>query len=441
MCISDPPKKSLQTGYLPMFDSMECRMLFEKLYGPGEEAVLLQLDRYRRLADDYRTRFGEGKTQLFSTPGRAEIAGNHTDHNGGLVLAASVHLDSIAVAAPNRERKITVFSEGFPKPFTVSIDDLGAKPPERQTTTALIRGIAARIQELGHEVGGLNACISSNVGIGSGLSSSASLEVLLATIVNHLFNGGDIPMMDIAKTGRYAENQYFQKPCGLMDQIACGFGGIVNIDFKVMDAPTVRKIDFDFSDYGYCMMVVSTGSDHADLTDDYAAITREMRSVAELFGKRTCRELSLPLIIEQADRIRREIHDRALLRVYHFLTENERVREQVQALQQGDMDRFLSLVRASGNSSARWLQNSFSPRYFENQPVSVAEALTEYFQEKSGGGAFRVHGGGFAGTIQVFVPEENSNAFIDFMEKRLGTGSVTPLRIRPLGSIHINPLF
>jgi galactokinase len=438
--MSDLFKKSMQTGWMPMFDSMECRMLFEKLYGPEEGAVSLQLDRYRRLADAYRTHFGKGKTQLFSTPGRAEIAGNHTDHNGGLVLAASVHLDSIAVAAPNRERKITVFSEGFSNPFTVSIDDLEVKPPERHTTTALIRGIAARIRELGHEVGGFNAFISSNVGIGSGLSSSASLEVLLATIVNHLFNRGDIPMMEIAKTGRYAENQYFQKPCGLMDQIACGFGGVVNIDFAVMDAPTVRKIDFDFSDYGYCMMVVRTGSDHADLTDDYAAITREMRSVAELFGKRTCRELSLTHIVAHAAEIRREVHDRALLRAFHFLTENERVKEQIQALQQGNMDRFLSLVRASGNSSARWLQNSFSPKHPENQPVSVAGALTEYFQEKNGGGAFRVHGGGFAGTIQVFLPEENSSAFIDFMEKRLGTESVTPLRIRPLGSIHINSL-
>jgi galactokinase len=425
---------------MQMLGSEKCRAIFKRLYGLGKTEIETQLGRYRGIVDTYRNYFGGIEPQLFSTPGRAEIAGNHTDHNGGLVLAASVHLDSVAAAAPNTEGKIRVLSEGFPEPFVVDIEDLEARVEERGTTAALMRGIAARIRVLGYEVGGFNTYISSTVGMGSGLSSSASVEVLLATIINHLFNNGRIPMLEIAKTGQYAENHYFQKPCGLMDQIACGFGGIVSIDFTVPEKPTVRKIAFNFSDHGYCMMVVSTGSDHADLTDDYAAITREMRLVAELFGKRTCRELSLPLIIEQADRIRLEIHDRALLRAYHFLTENERVREQVEALQQGDMPRFLSLVQSSGDSSARWLQNSFSTKFPEKQPVSVAGALTEYFFRTMEGGAYRVHGGGFAGTIQVFVPECDGKAFVDFMERRLGKGSVTPLYIRPLGSIHIPSL-
>ncbi len=424
---------------MKFLESRRLRELFSKLYGTDEN-VEKQVSRYRSLVETYEERFGKGDMQLFSTPGRTEIAGNHTDHNGGLVLAASVHLDTIAVALPTDSAVIRVYSEGFPGIIEVDTDDLVPKTEEREKTVALIRGIAARIRELGYRVGGFNAVITSKVGIGSGLSSSASFEVLLATIVNCLFNNGTIPMLELAQIGQYAENNYFMKPCGLMDQIACAFGGIVAIDFTDSRNPVVEAVDFDLTGFGYNLLVVSTGSDHADLTEDYAAISEDMHSAAAVFNKRVCSELSLGDIMDNVSRVRREAGDRSLLRAYHFLTENERVRRQVAALRKGDMRHFLSLVQNSGNSSALWLQNSFSTRYPMNQPVTVALALTEHFFRNREGGAYRVHGGGFAGTIQVFAPEQYCEKYVEHMESRIGRGSVTVLRIRSYGSIHINEL-
>jgi galactokinase len=425
---------------MSLLESKLFRELTSKLYGEGEDTQKRQVSRYRSLIDTFQARFGQGDMNLFSTPGRAEIAGNHTDHNGGLVLAGSVHLDTIAVARRTESEVISVFSEEFPAPFEVNVADLEARAEERETTAALIRGIAARVRELGYKAGGFNAVLSSNVGIGSGLSSSASIEVLLTTIVNCFHNGGKIPMLELAKIGQYAENNYFMKPCGLMDQIACGFGGIVAIDFADSRSPVVHAVDFDLTDFGYNLLVVRTGSDHADLTEDYAAVPEDMRSVAAVFDKGVCRELSLADIMDNVPLLRHEAGDRSLLRAYHFLTENERVRGQVAALQNGDMRLFLSHVQNSGNSSALWLQNSFSTRYPKNQPVTVALALTEHFFRNREGGAFRVHGGGFAGTIQVFMPEQYCDEYIEHMESRIGRGSVTVLRIRSYGSIHINAL-
>jgi galactokinase len=423
-----------------LLESRPFRELISKLYGEGEDTLKRQISRYRSLISTFQTRFGKGDVHLFSTPGRAEIAGNHTDHNDGLVLAGSVHLDTIAVARRTDSQVISVFSEGFPAPFEVNIANLEARAEERETTAALIRGIAARVRELGYKAGGFNAVISSNVGIGSGLSSSASIEVLLTTIVNCFYNGGEISMLELAKIGQYAENNYFMKPCGLMDQIACGFGGIVAIDFADSRNPVVDAVDFDLTDFGYNLLVVRTGSDHADLTEDYAAIPEDMRSAAAIFDKRVCRELSLADIMDNVPLLRHKAGDRSLLRAYHFLTENERVSEQVAALQNGDMRLFLSLVQNSGYSSALWLQNSFCTRYPKNQPVTVTLALTEHFFRNREGGAYRVHGGGFAGTIQVFMPEYYCDEYIDFMESRIGRGAVTVLRIRTYGSIHINEL-
>jgi galactokinase len=425
---------------MDLLESHTCERLFGELYENEGSSIKAQQDRYRHLIREYQSRFGAGEVQLFSAPGRAEIAGNHTDHNGGLVLAGSVQLDSIAAASRNRNTTINVFSDGFPESFTIDIEDREPRHHERETFNALLRGITSRFCHLGHRVGGFDACISSTVGIGSGLSSSASVEMLLGTVMNHLFNGGAVPLIELAKIGQYAENYYFGKPCGLMDQIACGYGGVVGIDFEDAENPSVQRIVFDFSDHGYTLMVVRTGSDHADLTEDYAAITREMRAVAGLFGKNRCRELSLSHILDNVKYIRSRVSDRALLRVYHFLTENERVKEQVDALRGGDLERFLVLVQRSGNSSAQWLQNSYSNRFPDRQPVSVARSLTEFFFSHREGGAFRVHGGGFAGTILVFVPQDHADEFIDFMENRLGGGAVTRLKIRPHGSIHVNSL-
>ena len=421
-----------------ILESEYLKKLFKIMYGGRENDVEAYVSRYRSLVDRCREYFGEGEVQLFSTPGRTEIAGNHTDHNGGVVLAASVHLDSIAAARTTNTEIVRIFSEGYAAPFEVHLTTLEAQDSERETTTAIIRGIAGRMRELGYRVGGFNAYISSNVGVGSGLSSSASIEVLVATIMNCLYNNGDIPMLELAKIGRYAENNYFKKPCGLMDQIACGFGGIVAIDFSDSENPVVRGVDVDLSDYGYSILVVRTGSDHADLTGDYANITEDMRAAAAVFGKELCRELTIKGVMDHVAQLRREAGDRSLLRAYHFLMENERVRAQVEALQKGDVEQFLALVQSSGNSSARWLQNSFSTRYPRCQPVTVSLALTEYFLRRVKGGAYRVHGGGFAGTIQVFLPTHCCEEYIDFMESRIGPETVTVLHIRPHGSLHIN---
>ena len=423
---------------MTILESEHLKKLFLTMYGGLGNDVEAYVSRYRSLIDRYREYFGAGEVQLFSTPGRTELAGNHTDHNGGVVLAASVHLDSIAAVCTTDTEIIRIFSEGYTAPFEVHLGTLEAQDSERETTTALIRGTAGRMRELGYRVGGFNAYMSSNVGVGSGLSSSASIEVLVATIMNSLYNNGEIPMLQLAKIGRYAENNYFMKPCGLMDQIACGFGGIVAIDFADSENPVVRGVDVDLSDYGYCILVVRTGSDHADLTEDYASITEDMRAAAAVFGKELCRELTIEGVMDHVSQLRHGAGDRSLLRAYHFLMENERVRAQVEALQKGDVEQFLALVQSSGNSSALWLQNSFSTRYPRCQPVTVSLALTEYFLQGVKGGAYRVHGGGFAGTIQVFLPASCCDEYIDFMERRIGPETVTVLHIRPYGSMHIN---
>jgi len=419
----------------------QVQSLFARLYGKKQSERERQLARYTTILKCHEHFFPSADVQLFSTPGRTELGGNHTDHNGGIVLAGSVYLDSIAAVSRTNTQIITVHSEGFPDPFVVDCRDLGIKKREMGTTAALIRGIAARFKELGYSIGGFNACIASNVGIGSGLSSSASIEVLLATIENALYNKGRVPLLEIAQIGQHAENAYFGKPCGLMDQIACAIGGIITIDFKNFHQPAVRKIPFDFSDFHYSLLVVETGSSHADLTKDYADIPREMKLISRELGAETCRELTLNDLIKNFSRLRANISDRALLRAYHFITENERVKEQVAALERRDLGKFLELVMASGHSSAKWLQNSFSTEFPLRQGVSLALAVTEHFFKEKKGGGYRVHGGGFAGTIQVFIPDEYLDEYIRLVENTIGKNSVTSLKIRPYGSIHLNPLF
>ncbi len=414
--------------------------LFRVLYGSDETGVKEQTLRYEKIISNYNKRFKEKDVQLFSAPGRTEIGGNHTDHNGGRVLAGSVHLDSIAAVAKTDSKTITVYSEEYETPFIVQIDDLEQKKAEMGSTAALLRGITARLVELGYSIGGFNAVVTSNVSVGSGMSSSASIEVLLGTIMNTLFNEGKVTDLELAKIGQFSENHFFGKPCGLMDQIACLYGGIVAIDFADLHKPMVDKINRDFADFDYSLLVVDTGSDHTDLTKEYASIPRDMNRVAALFGASNCRELSIEVLLDDIARLRQNISDRAILRAYHFLNENERVSQQVEALQKGDVEAFLSLVQSSGDSSAKWLQNSFSTRSPLKQPLNLALALTDSFFSSRLGGAYRVHGGGFAGTIQVFTPNKYRDEYIKFMEARIGKNRVTPLRIRPYGAIHINSL-
>jgi galactokinase len=406
------------------------------LYGADPATLARQERRWQGLAEEYRRRFDKADLRHFSAPGRTEIGGNHTDHNHGKVLAAAINLDSIAVAAPTSERRITVYSEGYDAPFVVGLEALSLVPTERGTTAALVRGIAARFLQLGHAIGGLQACIASDVPVGSGLSSSASIEVLLGTVLNALYNEARVGAQEIAIIGQHAENVYFGKPCGLMDQVASAVGGIVKIDFAEPESPCVEKVDFDFAAAGYHLLVVNTGGSHADLAEDYAAIPREMRRVAAQFGREVCRQLSEPELVGRVAELRSGAGDRAILRALHFLQENHRVDLQVQALKNRDMREFLRLVGESGNSSFRWLQNCISGHAVAEQGIPLALALTEGFIGK-GEGACRVHGGGFAGTILTFLPAVRIDEYRAFMESVFGSGCVKILRVRSQGCCEV----
>ncbi len=414
--------------------------LFSWIYKDDPEVISKQVSRYQVLADNYTRHFGPTDLQFFSTPGRTEIGGNHTDHNLGRVLAGSINLDSIAVAAANNSQVVRMYSEGYEGCFEVDLQRLEVHPGEKESTTALIRGVAARLKELGHKIGGFNACMTSDVLPGSGLSSSASVEVLIGSIFSALFNENSIAPERLAMVGQYAENNYFGKPCGLMDQVACAMGGIVTIDFMDPGDPKIRKVDFDFAAQNYAMIVLDTGGSHVDLTADYAAVPPEMRSVAEALGKTACREVTMEELMTSAREIREKCGDRALLRALHFLGDNDRVVEQVAALERNDFKAFLDMVTASGNSSYKRLQNIYSPGQTHEQGVSLALALTEDYIAGCGEGACRVHGGGFAGTIQVFLPNSAVQAYVDTMEPVFGEGSVHALKIRPLGTVHLNAL-
>jgi len=354
------------------------------------------------------------------------------------VLAAAINLDSIAVTEAINENVVTIYSEGYEQPFIVNLDHLQQQKEEEGSTSALVRGIAARFNDLGYRIGGFRALFGSDVLPGSGLSSSASIEVLIGTIFNHLFNNGEIAPQVIARIGQYAENVFFGKPCGLMDQTACANGGIVTIDFGNPDEPQVEKIDFDFAEQDYRLLVVDTGGSHDDLTADYAAIPEEMKAVARFFGKTVCRELEISDVLKNMSALRRALGDRAVLRAWHFMQENERVQQQVKALKNNDFRHFLSLVNASGHSSFKWLQNIYSPVNTRKQGLTLALALSEKYIEERGEGACRVHGGGFAGTIQAFLPLEAVNGYKQIIEPVFGEGSVKVLQIRPYGSIYLN---
>lgn len=420
-----------QQQWIDFLQSPKATATLTRLY--GDAAVSTQTERYLNLLDRFQQQFGDGDTALFSTPGRTEISGNHTDHNHGRVLAASINLDAIAAATPTENHCVTLISEGF-EPFKVDLNALAANPDEEGTTEALIRGIAARFTDLGYTIGGFSAVMTSDVLTGSGLSSSAAVEVLIASIFNGLYNRGKIKPATLARIGQYAENVYFGKPCGLMDQCACAVGGIIAIDFAKPEKPVIDEIDFDFNSLEYALCVVDTGGDHADLTGDYAAIPQEMKAVAALFDESVCRPLDFAMLQSKMTELRQQAGDRAVLRALHFIDENKRVYDQTKALRTGDFDEFLYLVHESGLSSHRWLQNVAPVHHTEIQPIGLALALAERFIENTGEGAARVHGGGFAGTIQIFLPQEKVQELIDFFTPAFGAQAVKPLSIRPVGT-------
>ncbi len=409
------------------------------IYGHSERVLEAQRKRFQRAMSRFKAFFGGAANRFFSAPGRTEIGGNHTDHNRGLVLAASVNLDAIAAVRKRPSRTLTVFSEGYPEPFIVDLADLSAKKQEAGTSTALLRGIAARFVELGYAVGGLDAFLSSEVLPGSGLSSSAAIEVLVATILNGLYNEGKIPPETIATIGQFAENTYFGKPCGLMDQMASAVGGAIKLDFAFPDRTKIEKISLNLEPFGYSMLIVNTGGSHANLTSYYAAIPAEMKKVAGFFGKKVLREISRSDVLEQIGALREAVGDRAVLRALHFFEENERVRRQADALKAGRFARFLEEIRDSGNSSWKWLQNVTAPQNPQEQGLALALALTEDFIRQVGEGACRVHGGGFAGTIQVFLPRKAVGNYRRLMEGIFGKGAVLTLSIRPIGATEVSP--
>lgn len=403
------------------------------LYGP--KAVPAQESRYQHLLAGLEESFGPWeKAAVFSAPGRTEIGGNHTDHQHGRVLAASINLDAIAAVSLNGENVIRVQSEGYP-PVVVELDSLDVRESERNTSAAIIRGIAAWFRRQGADLAGFSAYVMSSVLGGSGLSSSAAFEILFGKIMNDLFFGGRCSAIQLAQVGQYAENVYFGKPSGLLDQMGSSVGGMVTIDFKDNANPAVERVDFDFAATGHALCIIDSGADHADLTDEYAAVPGELGEICAHFGKSVLREVPESEFYAALPVLRRKAGDRAVLRAIHIYEENRRVGAQVEALRRNDFDGFLSLIRASGLSSWRCLQNVVPAGYTHHQEVALALTLCEGLL--GGRGACRVHGGGFAGTIQAFVPLDMLDGFRVEMEQVLGDGACHVLTIRPTGGVRL----
>ena len=415
--------------------SDEGRLALSRLYGGAPEVLDEQTARYLNLLERFSAIFPDHQhAELFSSPGRTEVGGNHTDHNAGRILAAAVDLDIIAVVARNNSDVIRVQSEGYPI-SVVKLSELAAVEGERYTATSLIRGVCSRFQQLGLATGGFDAVATSRVPKGSGLSSSAAYEVLISVITNTLFNQGKIGNVQLAQISQYAENQYFGKPCGLMDQTTCAVGGFVTIDFKDFKQPQVKKVDYDFSASGYSLVIVDTAGDHADLNDEYEALEHEMKSVARALGGQVLREFSEEEVINKLDFLRGKVSDRAILRAVHFYRDDRRVVEQVEALENNDFIRFLQLIIDSGESSWMLCQNCYSTKAIHKQGITIALTASEALLK--GRGAWRMHGGGFAGTIQAFIPDDLLSIYIDKTERVFGKGSCHTVRIRPDGATHI----
>ena len=378
--------------------------------------------------------FGGVPTRYFSAPGRTEIGGNHTDHQRGRVLAAAVNLDTVAAVRENGTDTIRILSKGYPR-CEISVKELVSKEDERNSTPALIRGVAARFAQLGCWVKGFDAYCESTVLPGSGLSSSAAYEVLIGTIINHLFFEGKVSQAEVARIGQYAENVFFGKPCGLMDQTASAVGNLVTIDFFDKEHPVIKPVAFDFVSCGHALCIIDSGADHADLTDEYAAITQEMKAICGHFGKDVLTQIEEAEFFATIPALRKECGDRAVLRAIHFYQENARVPRQVAALEQGDFAAFLQLIKESGHSSYMYLQNVIPAGYKQHQDVALALALCEHFLQ--GKGAYRVHGGGFAGTVQAFVPFELLESFRTGVDAVLGEGACHVLSIRPQGGVEM----
>lgn len=400
-----------------------------------EQRVPYNRERYIRAIDRFTELFpSEKEIEIYSAPGRSEVCGNHTDHQNGMVLATSINLDAIAIVAKAEEPVIRLVSGDFPME-EVDVADLSMKEEEQSTTTALIRGVAAGMKERGHKVGGFTAYITSDVLMGAGMSSSAAFESLIGTILSGLYNDMKVSSIEIAQIGQYAENIYFGKPCGLMDQMACSVGGMIFIDFKEKEHPEVRQVHTDFEKAGLSLCIVDTKGSHADLTPDYAAVPAEMNQVAQALGREHLREVPRETFFKEIPKLWKETSGRAVLRAIHFYEEEERVLRGVKSLEESDYPGFLSVIKASGDSSAKYLQNIYSPKDVDSQNVTVALAVSESILGENG--VCRVHGGGFAGTIQTFVKNEAVAAYKEQIEAIYGDDSCHVLKVRLQGGIRV----
>ena len=403
----------------------------------GEKALPHQRERYQKALTAFENLYGKARdVRVFSVSGRSELLGNHTDHNHGCVIAAAIDLDIIAVAAATNDTVVRVTSEGYPEDVVDISDFTAPREAHFSKSDALIAGMCRGFRNNGYRVGGFVAYTTSSVLKGSGLSSSAAFEVMIGNIQNHLYNNGSVDNREIATIAQYAENVFFGKPCGLMDQMACAVGGIIAIDFANAEHPVIEKITFDLAKNGYALAIVNTGGNHADLTPDYAAIPAEMKAVATAMGKSVLSEVSEQAVIAAIPKLREMVGDRAILRALHFFGENRRVAAGKKALAQKDIDLFFETVRNSGRSSFCYLQNVYTTKNVSEQGLSLALCLAERFlQDKNG--AWRVHGGGFAGTVQAFVPKSHTEGFATIMDNLFGKGACMTLTIRPEGAIAV----
>ena len=383
--------------------------LMADLYGSLKTAE--NRTRYEKLVDQYVKTFGDGDLKLFSSPGRTEISGNHTDHNHGKVLAGSINLDCAGVAAKNNSDQIRIVSETYNQDFTIDLNQLEVSP-KAAGTIDLVKGMLKGFTEFGYQIGGFNAYITSNVISAAGVSSSAAFEMLICSMLNTFFNEGKMDTVAYAHIGKYAENHYWNKASGLLDQMACAVGGLITIDFVNPAEPAVEKIDFDFASQNHSLIIVQTGKGHADLSADYSSVPNEMKKVAQYFGKEVLAELTEDQVIENFQAVREYAGDRSVLRALHFFEENKRVEAMVTALKAGDFDSFLTNITASGNSSWKWLQNCYTTADVQEQGITTTLALTELFIAEKKRGACRVHGGGFAGVIMAMLPNDLVDEYI-----------------------------
>ncbi len=422
----------METTWTTRLNSETLKKTLVHLY--GAEHVDGAYERCVAVTEEFFHTFSVMPEALFSAPGRSELGGNHTDHQHGHVLAAAINMDLLAAVRPNGMDVIRLCSEGYGM-MEIDLRERCVHPEETNTTAALIRGVAAGIMGQGYTIHGFDAFVVSSVPGGSGLSSSAAFEVLVGTILNELFLGGALRPMALARIGQYAENVYFGKPCGLMDQTACAVGGVVAIDFADTEEPAVEQIALDLREQGYALCIIASGADHADLTAEYAAITNEMKAVSHYFGKEVLREVPQEDLLAALPDLRRRVGDRAVVRALHFYGEDRRAREEATALKTGDFQRFLSLVRASGHSSAMYLQNILPAGAVTKQELMVTMALCEHLVADRG--AVRVHGGGFGGTAQAFVPLDRLETFRDSVEAVLGSGCCYRISLRPVGGVRL----